>query len=90
MDLAAAVKTYLEIAGGFGRPVHLSEFGLAKSETENIFSTWDEDYQISRYLKLSRETDEALASYPPTTRLYIVNGFESSHVSFHADIQKIL
>lgn len=90
MDLAAAVKKYLEIAGGFGRPVHLSQFGLSKAETENIISAWDEDYQISRYMLLSREKDEALALFSPDARVYIINGFECSHLTFHADIQKLL
>jgi hypothetical protein len=90
MNLATAIERYLEAGGGFDRAVHLSAFGLSKSETEKIFSAWDEDYQISRYMLPSRERDEVLASYPAEVRVYLINGFECSHVSFHADIQKLL
>ena len=90
MDLASAVKRYLEITGGFDRPMHLSEFRLSKEETEKTLSAWDEDYQISRYMLLARERDEALSELPPEARIYIINGFECSHVTFHADIQKLL
>ncbi len=90
MDLPSVVKKYLEIAGGFDRPVHLSMFGLSKAETEKIISTLDEDYQISRYMLLSRERDEALESFPADTRVYLINGFECSHVSFNRGIEKLL
>jgi hypothetical protein len=90
MDLATAVKKYLEIAGEFGRSVHLSRFDLPKAETEKVISAWDEDYQISRYMLLSRERDEALLSYPSEARVYCINGFECSHVSFHPDVQRLL
>lgn len=90
MDLAAAVKKYVEIAGGFGKLVHLSALGLPKAETEKLVSAWDEDYQISRYLVLSRERDEALAPLPAEALVYLINGFEVTHLSFHPDIQKLL
>ncbi len=90
MDLATAVKKYLEISGGFSRPVHLSLFVLSKSETEEMMSAWDEDYQISRYMVLTRQSDETLSSFPSGMRVYTVNGFECSHLSFHPDIQKLL
>ena len=90
MDLATLVKKYLELAGGFGRSVHLSELGLSKEETERIVSAFDEDYQISRYMLLSRERDEALATYPAESRLYRINDIEVSHVSFEAGIEKLL
>lgn len=90
MDLASLVKKYLELAGGFGRSVPLSKFDLSKAETERLISAFDEDYQISRYLVLSREGDEVLATYPPEARLYKINAFEVSHVSFDAGIEKLL
>ncbi len=90
MDLAAIVKKYLEISGDFGRPVHLSAFGLSKAETERVISALDEDYQISRYLLLSRERDEVLSSSPVDSRFYTINGFEVSHLSFQPEIQKLL
>jgi len=90
MDLASAVKRYLEVTGGFDRPMHLSAFRLSKEETEKIISAWDEDYQISRYMLLSGERDEVLSEFPLEARVYLINGFECSHVTFHADIQKLL
>jgi hypothetical protein len=90
MNLAAAVRKYLEAAGEYDRPVHLSAFGLSREETERAVSVWDEDYQISRYMLLSRERDEALESFPPESRVYLINGFECTHLSFHSDIQKLL
>jgi len=90
MDLATAVKKCVEVAGGFDRPVHLSRFDHSKGEIERILSGWDEDYQISQYMSLSRERDEELTAYPPGERVYFINGFECSHLSFHPDVQKLL
>ena len=90
MDLSTIVKKYLELAGQFGRPVHLSKFGLSREDTEKVISALDEDYQISRYLLLSRERDEELTSYPQDVRVIVISGFEVSHLTFHADIQKLL
>jgi hypothetical protein len=90
MNLAAAVKRYLEVAGGFDRPFHLSQFGLPKAETERLVSAWDEDYQISRYMLLSREREEDLAVFPPDQRVFSINGFECTHLTFHPDIQKLV
>ncbi|MFB3923982.1 MAG: hypothetical protein ACE145_19850 [Terriglobia bacterium] len=90
MDLAAAVQRYLEITGGFDRPLHLSQFGLPKAETEQLVSAWDEDYQISRYQQLLRRPDEDLAAFPADQRVYSINGFEVTHLSFYPDIEKLL
>jgi hypothetical protein len=90
MDLAEFVKKYTELSGGFGLSVHLSEFGLCKAEMEKVISTFDDDYQISRYMVLSREPDEELVSYPSDARVYSINGFEVSHVSLAPGIQKLL
>lgn len=90
MNLATGVKRYLEVAGGFDRPLHLSQFGLPKAEIEKLVSAWDEDYQISRYMLLSRERDEELTAYPPDQRVFLINDYECTHLSFHSDIQKLL
>jgi hypothetical protein len=90
MNLAALVTKYLEASGGFGRPVHLSFLGLPKTETEKIISAFDEDYQVSRYLLLSRESDELLSSLPKEERVYLINGMECSHLSFKPDVRKLL
>ena len=90
MDLAAFVKKYTELSRGSGAAVHLSEFGLGKLETEKVVSAFDDDYQISRYMVLSRERDEALAGYPSHTRVYSINGFEASHVTLAPGIRKVV
>jgi len=90
MDLAEFVKKYGALSAGFGRAVHLSQFGLCKAETEKVISAFDDDYQISRYMVLSRETDEELESYPSDARVYSINGFEVSHVSLASGIGKVV
>jgi hypothetical protein len=90
MNLAAGVKRYLEVAGGFDRPLHLSQLGLGRTETERIVSAWDEDYQISRYMLLSREREEELTAFPADQRVYLINGFECTHLILHPDIQSLL
>ncbi len=87
MDLKSAVKRYLETAGGFGRPMPLAEFGLSLAETEKIFSAWDEDYHISRYMELSlRKEDSASAG----GRVFTVNGVRCTHIVFRAGIEPLL
>jgi hypothetical protein len=90
MDLAELVKKYTELSGGFGGAVHLSEFGLSKAETEKVISAFDDDYQISRYMVLSREPDEDLVSYPSDARVYSINGFDVSHLSLSPGIRVVL
>jgi len=90
VNLTDAVRTYLGLTGGFDRPLHLSQFGLGKNETERIFSAWDEDYQISRYMVLSREGEDMLGEYPDDVRVFHINGQESTHVRFRPGIQQFL
>ncbi|MFQ5816531.1 MAG: hypothetical protein ACE5H2_01070 [Terriglobia bacterium] len=90
MDLKALVERYRALAGSYGRPLHLSEFGLPKAELERIFSAYDEDYHISRYLKLSRCPDQENQPRAGGERLYTVNAFEYSHVAIEAGIEAIL
>ena len=89
MNLAEGVKKYLQIAGQFGALAPLSRFGLSRDETERTFSAWDEDYQINRYMVLSLERSEQPTGLRKE-EVYLINGFEYSHVSFHADIRKLL
>jgi hypothetical protein len=89
MNLAEGVKKYLEVAGDFGRAVPLARFGLSKGETEKLFATWDEDYQINRFMLMTLEAgdDPKRAGKPET---YLISGFECSHITFQSDIQKLL
>ena len=90
MDLKALVERYRALAGDYGRPVHLSEFSLPKPELQRIFSAYDEDYHISRYLKLSRAADAENRPRPGGERLYTINGFEYSHVTIDHRIEEVL
>jgi hypothetical protein len=80
MNLREIVEKYLVLAGGYGRPAALADFGLGRAEAEGIFAAFDEDYHISRYFHFSRETGTA----------YAINGFDHTHVSIDAEIQSIL
>lgn len=89
MNLAAAVKTYLEYTGGYDLPLHLSQFGLPKPEVERLFSAWDEDYQISRFMLLSRE-ESGSGTYPKGMEAYSINDYEYTHVTFRSGIEEFL
>jgi len=90
MTLSSLIAKYVEAAGGFGRAVHLSFLGLPREETEAIISAFDEDYQVSRYLLLTRESDEALEALPAGNRVYTINGYECSHICFQPGVQNLL
>ena len=80
MTLREIVDKYLAIAGGFAFLAPVADFGLERAEAERIFSAFDEDYHISRYLHFSQVSGPA----------YKINGFEQTHVSIDADVQSIL
>jgi hypothetical protein len=80
MPLRELVDRYLSVAGGFGIPVALSSFALSAAETERLFSGYDEDYHISRFLHFSQD-----AGTP-----FSINGFPATHVAIDAEIETIL
>lgn len=80
MTLREIVDKYLAIAGGFAFLAPLADFGLERPEAERIFSAFDEDYHISRFLHFSQVSGPA----------YNINGFEQTHLSIDADIQSVL
>ncbi len=80
MQLREVVAKYLQAAGGYGRPVPLGIFGLSREETECVFSVFDEDYHISRFLHLSNAGGES----------WRINGFPGTHVAIDAEIETIL
>jgi hypothetical protein len=86
MTLREMVGKYQALAGGFGRPVALADFGLGRDETAGLFSAFDEDYHISRFFHFT--LDPALENLPGRT--YPINGFPQSHVSLDREIQTIL
>jgi hypothetical protein len=80
MQLRELIEKYLSLAGDFGLPVRLSSFGLDRAETERLFSAFDEDYNISRYLQFSCGEGAS----------YSINGFPQTHVAIDAAIRELL
>ena len=80
MPLRDLVRLYRCYAGTFGEPVALSAFGLTNTETERLFSGYDEDYHISRFFHFSNAVGAS----------YQINGFPQTHISIDAEIQAIL
>jgi hypothetical protein len=80
MPLRKLVDRYLTAAGSFGIPAALASFALSNAETERLFSSYDEDYHISRFFHFSQ------AAGTP----FSINGFPATHVAIDAEIQSIL
>jgi hypothetical protein len=80
MPLRELVDHYLSIAGSFGIPVALSSFALGQAVTERLFSGYEEDYHISRFLHFSQD-----AGTP-----FSINGFPATHVSIDTEVQSLL
>jgi len=83
MTLREVVERYRDVAGGFGRPVALSAFGLGRDETEKLFGTFDEDYHISRFFHFTLDPASQEDAWS-------INSFPQSHVSLDAEIETIL
>jgi hypothetical protein len=83
MTLREVVERYRALAGGFGRPVPLSAFGLGREEAERLFSAFDEDYHISRFFHFTLD---------PTSQMETcsINAFPQTHVSLDPEIETIL
>jgi hypothetical protein len=80
MPLRELVDRYVSIARGFGNPVPLSSFALSPAETERLFSEYEEDYHISRFLHFSQNAGTQFS----------INGFPATHVSVDAEVESIL
>ena len=80
MTLRQMVEKYLAIAGGYAFLAPLADFGLERAELEHVFSAFDEDYHISRFLHFSQVSGPA----------YSINGFDQTHISIDSEIQSIL
>jgi hypothetical protein len=80
MTLGQLVDLYLSLAGQFSRRVSLSSFQLSPEETERLFSSYDEDYHISRFFHFT-EAHGAKFS---------IDGVPATHVSIDPEIRSIL
>jgi hypothetical protein len=80
MNLREIVERYKLLAGSFGKPVALAAFGLETEETQKLFSAFDEDYHISRFLHFSCDEGQS----------YSINGECVTHVAIDAGISSLL
>jgi hypothetical protein len=80
MPLRQLVDRYLALAGSFGIAVPLSSFGLTAPEIENLFSSYNEDYHISRFFCFSNSNGTA----------YNIDNEPATHISIDAGIRSIL
>jgi len=80
MTLRQLVDLYLALAGEFGSSVELSAFQLSPAEIVRLFSSYDEDYHISRFFHFA-ESDGVKFS---------INGIPATHVSIDPEINSIL
>ena len=80
MPLSDLVGRYRALTSEFGLPVPLAAFHLGPAETERLFSSYDEDYHISRFFHFSEGAGEKFS----------INGIPATHVSLDAEIETIL
>lgn len=80
MTLRQLIDLYVSLAGEFGRPVALAAFQLSAAETGRLFSSFDEDYHISRFFHFS-EVDGAK---------FLIDGIPATHVSIDPEVDSIL
>jgi hypothetical protein len=80
MPLRELVDRYLSVAVTFGISAALASFALSNAETERLFSSYDEDYHISRFFHFSQDAGAQ----------YSVNGFPATHVAIDSEIESIL
>ena len=86
MNLHELVEKYRALACVYGKPQALAAFGKERPDAELLFSAFDEDYHISRFLRFS--IDAALPSN--SDKVYRINGFAQSHLAMDAGIEQIL
>ena len=79
-ELQQIVDRYLAVAGRFGVAVPLGSFGFSEQDTTRLFSAFDEDYQVSRFLKFSKQSGAEFS----------INGFPQTHVALDEAIRGLL
>lgn len=80
MTLRQLVDLYLSKADEFGDAVALTAFQLSSAEIERLFSSYDEDYHISRFFHFTEAEGVQFS----------INGILVTHVSIDAEIETIL
>jgi hypothetical protein len=79
LTLKEVVDRYSSLAKQGGEPVALEAFALDPEETIKLFTSLDEDYHISRFVKFSFDNG----------RLYLISGNPSTHVRIDAAIREL-
>jgi hypothetical protein len=80
LTLKEVVDRYSSLAKQGGEPVALEAFALDPEETIKLFTSLDEDYHISRFVKFSFAQG----------RLYLISGDPSTHIQIDAAIRDLL
>jgi hypothetical protein len=80
LNLKEVVDRYSALAKQTGEPVPLESFALDPEETIKLFTSLDEDYHISRFVKFSFDSG----------RLYLISGNPSTHIQIDAAIRELL
>ena len=80
MPLRDLVALYLSVAGEFGKPIALAALQLSREETERLFSSFDEDYHISRFFHFSEVVGVK----------FLIDGIPATHVSIDPEVNSIL
>jgi hypothetical protein len=80
MPLRDLVALYLSAAGEFGKPIALAALQLSREETERLFSSFDEDYHISRFFHFSEVVGVK----------FLIDGIPATHVSIDPEVNSIL
>ena len=80
LTLKEVVDRYSSLAQQAGEPVSLEAFALGPEETIKLFTTLDEDYHISRFVRFS-------LGYG---RLYLISGNPSTHIQIDPAIRELL
>jgi hypothetical protein len=80
LTLRELVDRYTALAGEYGKPVALSAFGLSPADLERVFSSYDQDYHISRFFHFSEAEGPS----------HSINGAPVTHVALDSEIETIL
>jgi hypothetical protein len=80
LSLKEVVDLYNILANQVPEPVPLSAFQLSPDETSRLFSSLDEDYHISRFLRFSCAVGQR----------YTVAGEQVTHVAIDPAISSLL
>jgi hypothetical protein len=80
MPLRQLVEQYLRLAKIFGTPVALRSFGLTAPDLENVFSSYNEDYHISRFFHFSKQEGT----------VFSIDNEAVTHISIDSEINSIL